>query len=65
MKHLKDFSKVYLDAGESRKVEFKIRKSGLAFFDESTNAFVEENIEYTAFIGTSSAEEALVRINFR
>jgi beta-glucosidase len=65
VKQLQDFAKVYLDAGESRKAELKVRKSDLAFFDEASNSFVAEDIEYTASIGTSSAEEALVKINFR
>jgi beta-glucosidase len=65
VKQLQDFAKVYLDAGESRKVELKVRISDLAFFDESTNAFVEEDIEYTAYIGNNAAEENLIKINFR
>ena len=65
VKRLQDFAKVYLEAGESRLVELKVRKSDLAFFDEATNAFVEEAVEYTAYIGNSSAQESLVGINFR
>ena len=65
VKRLQDFAKVYLNAGESRKVALIARKSDLAYFDETSNVFVEEDIEYTAYIGNSSAEEALVKINFR
>jgi beta-glucosidase len=65
VKQLQDFAKVYLDPGESRTVDLKARKSDLAYFDEASNSFVEENIEYTAYIGNSAAEEALVKINFR
>lgn len=65
VKLLQDFAKVYLEAGESRTVELKARRSDLAYFDEASNFFVEEDIEYTAYIGNSSAEEALVKINFR
>jgi beta-glucosidase len=65
VKQLQDFVKIYLDAGESRTVELKARKSDLAYFDEASNSFVEEDIEYIAYIGNSSAEEALVKINFR
>jgi beta-glucosidase len=65
VKRLQDFVKVYLDAGESRTVELRARKSDLAYFDEATNSFVEEDIEYTAHIGNSSAEDHLVKINFR
>jgi beta-glucosidase len=65
VKQLQDFVKVYLDAGKSRTVELGVRKSDLAYFDEAANSFVEEEIEYTAYIGNSSAEEDLVRMNFR
>ena len=65
VKQLQDFVKVYLDTGKSRTVELRARKSDLAYFDEVSNSFVEEDIEYTAYIGNSSAEEALVKINFR
>lgn len=65
VKLLQDFAKVYLKARESRMVELRAKKSDLAYFDEAANAFVEEDIEYTAYIGNSSAEEALVKINFQ
>jgi beta-glucosidase len=65
VKRLQDFVKVYLEAGESRTVELKVQKSDLAYFDEASNSFVEEDIEYTAYIGNSSAEEDLVKIDFR
>jgi beta-glucosidase len=65
VKRLQDFAQVRLDAGESRTVELRARKSDLAYFDEATNSFVEEDIEYTAYIGNSSAEDHLVKINFR
>jgi beta-glucosidase len=65
VKRLQDFAKVYLDVGESRTVELRTRKSDLAYFDEATNSLVEEDIEYAAYIGNSSAEDHLVKINFR
>jgi beta-glucosidase len=65
VKQLQDFAKIYLEAGESKMVELRARKSDLAYFDETSNSFVEEDIEYTAYIGNSSAEETLVKINFR
>ena len=46
-------------------IEHKVKKSDLAYFDEASNSFVEEDIEYTAYIGNSTAEENLVKINFR
>ena len=65
VKQLQDFVKVYLESGESRTIELRVQKNDLAYFDEATNTLVEEDIEYTAYIGNSSAEEALVKINFR
>jgi beta-glucosidase len=65
VKQLQDFVKVYLDSGESRTVELRVRKSDLAYFDGAINSFVEEDIEYTAYIGNSSAEDHLAKINFR
>ena len=65
VRQLQDFAKIYLEAGESRTIEHKVKKSDLAYFDEASNSFVEEDIEYTAYIGNSTAEENLVKINFR
>ena len=65
VKQLKDFAKVYLETRESRTIEHKVKKSDLAYFDEASNSFVEEDIEYTAYIGNSTAEENLVKISFR
>ena len=65
VKQLQDFVKVYLEAGENRAVELRVRKSDLAYFDEASNSFAEEDIEYTAYIGNSSVEDHLVKISFR
>jgi beta-glucosidase len=65
VKQLQDFVKVYLDAGESRTVELRVRKSDLAYFDEASNSFVEEDIEYTAYIGTDALSAAMNPMPFR
>lgn len=65
VKRLQDFAKVYLDAGESRAVELRVRKSDLAYFDEASNSFVEEDIEYIAYIGTDAKNAVMNRITFR
>jgi len=65
VKRLQDFAKVYLDAGESRTVELRVRKSDLAYFDEASNSFVEEDIEYIAYIGTDAKNAVMNRITFR
>lgn len=52
VKTLLDFKRVYLYAGESKTVLLRAEKTDLAYFDENKNAFVNEDITYTAFIGT-------------
>lgn len=65
VKSLMDFGKVYLEAGESKVVELTVNKSDLAYFDEGKNAFVEEDIDYTAYIGNCADSEKLTAVEFR
>jgi beta-glucosidase len=65
VKRLQDFAKVHLDAGESRKVELRVQKSDLAYFDETSNAFVEEDTEYTAYVSNSSDISNVAAIPFQ
>ena len=53
VKVLSDFVKVFLEAGEEKNVTLSVPRSALAFYDE-TKGFVEEDIAYTAFIGSDS-----------
>lgn len=55
-KELKGFEKVYLKAGESRRVEFTFDKEALSWFDAANHAWVAEPGEFEALIGTSSAD---------
>lgn len=61
---LMDFSKVYLEPGESRMVELVVEKSDLAYWDERSASFIEEDIRYTAFFGNSADRRSLVAIDF-
>jgi len=61
---LQDFAKIYLVTGESRTIEHKVKKSDLAYFDEASNSFVEEDIEYTAYIGTAQLKRTWSRSIF-
>lgn len=55
-KELKRFDKVFLKAGESKQVEFKIDKSILAFYDFKTKSWIAEPGEFRILIGSSSRD---------
>jgi beta-glucosidase len=65
VKRLQDFAKVYLDPGESKRVTLAVSKADLAYYDESTCAWVEEDLQYTAFIGTDANQAGLNPMAFR
>lgn len=53
-KELKGFDKVYLQPGESAKVEMIIDETSLQYFDEKAHKWVAEKGEYLAHVGASS-----------
>lgn len=53
MKELKDFKKVYLKTGESKKISFTINKEKLSFYNSKLD-WVAESGEFEIMIGTSS-----------
>ena len=55
-KELKGFEKVYLEPGESRRIEFPISSRALSFFDAASHSWIAEPGEFHALIGTSSAD---------
>ena len=55
-KELKGFEKVYLEPGESHRLEFSIGQEALSFFDADAHEWVAEPGEFHALIGTSSAD---------
>lgn len=65
VKSLMDFERVYLSAGESKNITLHVKKSDLAFYDEENGRFVEEDIDYIAYIGNSSDNDTLTSIKFR
>jgi beta-glucosidase len=65
VKQLMDFSKVYLDAGESAEVELTVLKKDLGYYDEAKKGLVEEDILYRAYIGRSSDISHATAIPFR
>ena len=57
---LKDFQKIWLDAGEEKEVKLVCPIREMAYFDEDRNEFVvESSIPYEVYVGTSSLREDL------
>ncbi len=65
VKQLMDFGKVYLDPGQSAELELTVLKEDLAYYDEAQKCFVDEDIDYEAYIGNSSDISGLAAIPFR
>lgn len=59
VKELKGFEKVYLEPGETSRVELTIDGSSIAFWDQEMHHWVSEKGCYEVLIGTSSAQIAL------
>ena len=55
-KELKGFEKVFLEAGERKKVEFVVDKMDLSFFDERENCWKAEKGKFKILIGSSSRD---------
>jgi beta-glucosidase len=55
VKELKDFSKIFLRAGESKTVSFTITPDKLKFYDINMN-YRSEAGAFKVFIGTNSAD---------
>lgn len=60
-KSLKGFERVVLQEGEKRTVIVSCPLSDLEWFNEDSNAFEMEHTEYEVYIGTSSADEDLLK----
>lgn len=61
VKELKAFEKVFLEAGESRRVEAKIPIRELGYYNPMLHDWVVENDTYRIFIGASSQDIRLER----
>ncbi|MGS2765032.1 glycoside hydrolase family 3 C-terminal domain-containing protein [Sinomicrobium sp. M5D2P9] len=55
-KELKAFKKVYLKAGESKKVELEVPIGNLAYYDENISDWVVEPGTYALMLGSSSGD---------
>ena len=63
LKELKDFTRIFIPAGESRRVTFWLTEDKLALLDQQMNWVVEPG-EFEVMLGTSS-EDIRTRIKFR
>lgn len=53
-KELKQFSKVYLEPGETKKVTFSIDKTALSYYDPAVKEWVAEPGQFVAHVGGAS-----------
>lgn len=53
-KELKEFTKVYLKAGEEREIQFQIGKRAFAYYNVKNASFEVETGRYTVYVGNSS-----------
>ena len=53
---LKEFDKIYLNAGESKEIEIKLNKKALAFYDSEEKNWLAESGEFEVLIGASSED---------
>jgi beta-glucosidase len=65
LKELKSFSKLHLEPGETKRIEFVIKVEDLAYYDEQLNKWIVEPIAYTVYVGSSSHREDLLSAQFR
>lgn len=61
VKLLRGFRRISLEPGESRTVEITCPVEKLMYYNEKTAAFELEHMEYEIYIGTSAAEEDLLK----
>ena len=59
---LKDFKKIRLSPGEKRRVSLSCDLQDMAYYNEKEKNFVTEDIPYQIYVGTSSRETELIKI---
>ncbi len=64
-KTLKDFLRIELAPGQTRRVAFDITPEKLSFYDEKSKGFIVAAGEFTLMIGPSSKDEDLQNISLR
>ena len=64
-KELKGFEKVFVKAGHTETVHVDVMLSELEYFSPEKQEFVFEDINYELYVGNSSAEDCLVKLDVR
>ncbi len=64
IKQLKGFKRVFLQKGQTEKIEITVPKESLRYWDEGNEKFVVPHGEYTFMIGASSADIRLQKTIF-
>jgi beta-glucosidase len=63
MKQLKDFQRVYLKAGETKQLIFRLTPEKLSFYDRDMKSIVEPG-EFEVMVGNSSMDKDLRKVRF-
>jgi beta-glucosidase len=63
-KELKAFTRIALQAGETRHVQLDVPVSRLAYYDETEAGFVVEPLEYELFVGAHSLDPSALTARF-
>ncbi len=62
---LKTFDKVFIKSGETKQVTLTLNKSQLAYYDEESWSWVEEDITYNVFVGPYNKDDVLLKSSIR
>jgi beta-glucosidase len=65
VKELKGFSKVHLETGQTKRVDFLLAARQLAYYDEQQGKWTVEPLTYNLYAGPSSRIEDLLSVKFR
>jgi beta-glucosidase len=65
VKELKGFSKIHLEPGQTKRVDFSLAAKQLAYYDEQQARWIVEPLTYSVFAGPSSKAEDLLSTRFR
>lgn len=63
-KLLRGFSKVYLQPGEEKEVEFIFQEDELAYYNPETKAWIVEKGKYEVLVGTNSSDKNMQKLTF-
>jgi len=65
VKELKGFSKVHLEPGQTKRLDFLLTAKQLAYYDEQQGKWIVEPLTYSVYAGPSSRTEELLSSKFR